>query len=84
MSDDIVPREQAFAEARAVFDAALARIARDRAAGRLSPEHEAIVREAERSYAAQHGAAGRETTPNLAAIQRTYGVTAADLFPADA
>jgi len=42
----VIPREQAFAEARAVFDRALDRIARDRAVGRLSPEHELIVRRA--------------------------------------
>ncbi|WP_445396497.1 hypothetical protein ACSMX9_22755 [Streptomyces sp. LE64] len=43
-SDDVIPRDRAIREARAVLDAARLRIARDRAAGRLSPEHEDIVR----------------------------------------
>ncbi|GHC44248.1 MULTISPECIES: hypothetical protein [Streptomyces rochei group] len=49
----VIPREQAFAAARAVLDAALDRIARDRAAGRLAPEAELSIRRAER----------RQTTP---------------------
>ncbi|MGW3511212.1 hypothetical protein [Streptomyces sp. NPDC000994] len=48
MSRNVIPREQAFANARAVLDAALDRIARDRAAGRLSPEAELSIRRAER------------------------------------
>ncbi|NED35575.1 hypothetical protein [Streptomyces sp. SID8499] len=56
MSDDIIPREQAFAEARAIFDRALDRIARDRAAGRLTPEAEARIAAGERRYAARQAA----------------------------
>ncbi|WP_405561884.1 hypothetical protein [Streptomyces sp. NBC_01180] len=44
----MTPREQAFAEARAVLDRARVRIAQDRAAGRLSPAHELICRRLER------------------------------------
>ncbi|MFF7146075.1 hypothetical protein ACFZB5_33580 [Streptomyces nodosus] len=57
MTGDVVPREQAFAAARRVLDQALDRIARDRAAGLLSPEAELIVRRAERRYAERHGTA---------------------------
>lgn len=54
---DVIPREQAFANARRVLDAARARIAADRAAGRLSPEHELICRRLERQQrTAQHPA----------------------------
>ncbi|HLU96503.1 MAG TPA: hypothetical protein VKZ89_06665 [Thermobifida alba] len=48
----VIPRQQAIRDARAVLDRALARIARDRAAGRLSPEHELIVRRIERDQQA--------------------------------
>ncbi|MFE1332055.1 hypothetical protein [Streptomyces microflavus] len=48
MSGDVVTRDQAIAAARAVLDRARIRIARDRAAGRLSPEHELICRRIER------------------------------------
>ncbi|WP_432155554.1 hypothetical protein [Streptomyces sp. bgisy153] len=51
MIGDVIPRDQAIAEARAVLDRARLRIARDRAAGRLSPEHELIVRRLEREQA---------------------------------
>lgn len=59
---DVIPREMAFANARRVLDAARARIAADRAAGRLSPEHELICRRLERQQrtappAAEHRAA---------------------------
>ncbi|MGW0134863.1 hypothetical protein [Streptomyces sp. NPDC003299] len=53
----VIPREEAFAAARVVLDAALARIARDRAAGRLSPEAEQIIRRAEHRQAPAHRAA---------------------------
>lgn len=46
-----VTREQAIAGARAVYDAALRRIAADYAAGRLSPEQALTVR---RLMRAQH------------------------------
>lgn len=49
----VIPREQAFADARRVLDAALDRIARDRAAGRLSPEDEAHIAAAEHRRAAR-------------------------------
>lgn len=45
MSGRVIPREQCFAEARAVLDRAAARIAADYAAGRLTAEQAAIVRE---------------------------------------
>lgn len=51
----VIPREQAFAAARAVLDAALDRIARDRAAGRLTPEAELSIRRAERRTTASPG-----------------------------
>lgn len=51
MSGDVIPRDQAIAAARAVLDRAAQRIARDRAAGRLSPEHEFICRRLERKQA---------------------------------
>ncbi|MFD8611037.1 hypothetical protein [Streptomyces sp. NPDC059631] len=58
---DVIPREQAIARARAVLDAALDRIARDLAAGRLAPEAEARIRRGEQRraqrLAAQHRAA---------------------------
>ncbi|WP_432194751.1 hypothetical protein [Streptomyces sp. bgisy027] len=58
----VIPREVAFANARQVFDRACARIARDRAAGRLSPEAELKLRRLERqqrrsAHTAQHRAA---------------------------
>ncbi|MEI5099030.1 hypothetical protein RB200_10770 [Streptomyces sp. PmtG] len=48
MNGDVIPRDQAIANARAVLDRARVRIARDRAAGRLSPEQELICRRLER------------------------------------
>ncbi|MEU7419710.1 hypothetical protein [Streptomyces antibioticus] len=48
MSDDnVIPRAECIAAARAVLDRARARRAADRAAGRLSPEHELICRRLE-------------------------------------
>ncbi|MGW7197256.1 hypothetical protein [Streptomyces chryseus] len=44
-----VTREQAFANARAVLDRARARRDADRAAGRLAPEVELILRRIERT-----------------------------------
>ncbi|WP_406334293.1 hypothetical protein OG814_11665 [Streptomyces zaomyceticus] len=60
---DVVPYEQAIANARAVLDRARIRIARDRAAGRLSPEHELICRRIEREQAKQ----ARQQVPHRAA-----------------
>lgn len=51
MSGDVIPRDQAIANARAVLDRACVRIARDRAAGRLAPEAELICRRLEREQA---------------------------------
>ncbi|QAX92792.1 hypothetical protein SEA_AUSTINTATIOUS_31 [Streptomyces phage Austintatious] len=44
MTGPVIPRDEAFANARRVLDIALADIAADYAAGRLSPERELIVR----------------------------------------
>ncbi|APD18675.1 hypothetical protein SEA_MOJORITA_34 [Streptomyces phage Mojorita] len=60
---DVVPYDQAIAGARAVLDRARLRIARDRAAGRLSPEHELICRRLERQQATQ----AQQQTPHRAA-----------------
>ncbi|MFE2043205.1 hypothetical protein ACFXAZ_20210 [Streptomyces sp. NPDC059477] len=53
MIGDVIPREQAFANARRVLDAARYRRDRDRAAGRLAPEVELILRRLERSQRRQ-------------------------------
>ncbi|WP_371652472.1 MULTISPECIES: hypothetical protein [unclassified Streptomyces] len=47
MNDAVIPREQAFAAARRVLDAARQRRDRDRAAGRLAPEVEQLLRRLE-------------------------------------
>lgn len=49
----VIPREQALAAARRVLDAARARRDSDRAAGRLDPEVELILRRLERQQRAQ-------------------------------
>ncbi|MFB6618908.1 hypothetical protein ACIGFK_07360 [Streptomyces sp. NPDC085524] len=49
MNGAVISREQAFADARRVLDAARARRDRDRAAGRLAPEIELICRRLERT-----------------------------------
>ncbi|MCG7524906.1 hypothetical protein MHW47_10720 [Streptomyces sp. OfavH-34-F] len=59
MNGEIIPRDQAIAAARAVLDRARVRIARDRAAGRLSPEHELICRRLEREQARREQAVHR-------------------------
>ncbi|MET9555123.1 hypothetical protein [Streptomyces sp. NPDC006645] len=53
MNGAVIPREQAFAAARRVLDAARARRDSDRAAGRLAPEVELILRRLERQQCAQ-------------------------------
>ncbi|MFE9099009.1 hypothetical protein [Streptomyces sp. NPDC007264] len=58
----VIPRSQAIADARAVLDRARLRIARDRAAGRLSPEHELIIRRLERQQRRNRAAAPVERT----------------------
>ncbi|MFE4328692.1 hypothetical protein ACFRQM_04335 [Streptomyces sp. NPDC056831] len=54
MSGDVIPRDQAFRNASAVRDRILDRIARDRAAGRLTAEAESRIRLAELRYARRH------------------------------
>ncbi|MFC9050060.1 hypothetical protein [Streptomyces anthocyanicus] len=51
MTDNVIPYEQAIANARAVLDRARARRDADRAAGRLNPEAELILRRLERAQA---------------------------------
>jgi len=51
----VIPREQAFANARRVLDRARARRDADRAAGRLPPDIEAICHRLERQQAAAAG-----------------------------
>lgn len=53
MSGEIIPREQAIANARRVLDAARHRRDHDRAAGRLAPEVELILRRLERQQRQQ-------------------------------
>lgn len=53
MTGEVISREQAFANARRVLDAARARRDRDRAAGRLAPEVELILRRLERQQRQQ-------------------------------
>ncbi|MFD7994511.1 hypothetical protein [Streptomyces mexicanus] len=57
MTGDVIPRAQAIANARAVLDKARARRDADRAAGRLSPEVELMLRRLERQQAPAHRAA---------------------------
>ncbi|MFE9340833.1 hypothetical protein [Streptomyces sp. NPDC007063] len=53
MRNQVIPREQAFANARAVLDRARDRRDADRAAGRLAPEVELILRRLEREQRAR-------------------------------
>lgn len=53
-----IPREQAIAAARAVLDAARARRDADRAAGRLDPAVELVLRRLEREQRCQRPPAG--------------------------
>ncbi|NEA19851.1 hypothetical protein [Streptomyces halstedii] len=53
MSAPTISREQAITNARRILDMALDRIARDRAAGRLTPEAVDRLRLAEARYARQ-------------------------------
>ncbi|MFJ9892690.1 hypothetical protein ACIQPR_05090 [Streptomyces sp. NPDC091280] len=53
MSGDVIPREQALANARRVLDAARYRRDSDRAAGRLAPETELVLRRLERQQRRQ-------------------------------
>ncbi|MFE0727063.1 hypothetical protein ACFW2X_02210 [Streptomyces antibioticus] len=75
--DNVIPRAECIAAARAVFDRARARIAADRAAGRLSPEHELICRrleaeqrEREAIRAAAFDAAARTWREGMDAMDR--------------
>ncbi|MEU2759357.1 hypothetical protein [Streptomyces sp. NPDC007094] len=69
MNAEIIPRGQAIAAARAVLDRACHRIAYDRAAGRLSPEHELIVRRIERNQRKQRRQAAADAAAADAAKQ---------------
>jgi hypothetical protein len=51
MTGDVIPREVAIRNLCAVRDRALYRLARDRAAGRLTPEQELALRRIERNQA---------------------------------
>ncbi|MEU4986609.1 hypothetical protein [Streptomyces sp. NPDC021969] len=53
MNAPTITREQAFADARRALDEARARRDRDRAAGRLAPEVELILRRLERQQRQQ-------------------------------
>ncbi|MFK0108547.1 hypothetical protein [Streptomyces sp. NPDC091217] len=53
MTGPVISREQAFANARRVLDAARDRRDRDRAAGRLDPAMELILRRLERDQRRQ-------------------------------
>ncbi|MFH8793821.1 hypothetical protein [Streptomyces sp. NPDC017941] len=57
MTGEVITREQAYTNARAVLDRARLRIARDRAAGRLSPEIELVLRRLERQQRAEQAPA---------------------------
>ncbi|QCX77641.1 hypothetical protein C9F11_20030 [Streptomyces sp. YIM 121038] len=62
MSGLVIPREQAFAAARRVLDAARRRRDTDRAAGRLAPEVELILRRLERQQRAEQAPAVEHRT----------------------
>ncbi|WP_411145313.1 hypothetical protein [Streptomyces sp. x-80] len=64
MNGEVIPREQAIAAARAVLDRARFRIARDRAAGRLTPAAELIIQRIERAHRAEQA---EQTAPDRAA-----------------
>ncbi|MEU6441382.1 hypothetical protein [Streptomyces sp. NPDC047046] len=57
MTGEVITREQAVANARRVLDAARRRRDRDRAAGRLDPAAELILRRLEREQRQQRTAA---------------------------
>ncbi|MGW1152009.1 hypothetical protein ACWD45_12110 [Streptomyces rubiginosohelvolus] len=59
MSSAVIPREQAIREARAALDWARAQRDADRAAGRLAPEAELILRRIERRQRERRLAARR-------------------------
>lgn len=59
MRNQVIPREQAFANARAALDRARDRRDADRAAGRLAPEVELILRRLEREQRARQTPAHR-------------------------
>ncbi|MCA1218867.1 hypothetical protein [Streptomyces sp. 8L] len=52
MNSEVIPREEAFANARRILDQARARRDRDRAAGRLPAEIELVCRRLERQQRA--------------------------------
>ncbi|MCZ9353218.1 hypothetical protein NGM36_26210 [Streptomyces mutabilis] len=67
MTDHVIPHEQAIANARAVLDQARARRDADRAAGRLDPEAELILRRLEAEQREQEAA-------RAAAIREAAGI----------
>lgn len=66
MSEPLITREQAFINARRVLDAARERRDRDRAAGRLDPAAELVLRRIEREMRAEQ-ADQQETAHRTAA-----------------
>lgn len=66
MSEPLITREQAFINARRVLDAARERRDRDRAAGRLDPAAELVLRRIEREMRAEQ-AAKQDTAHRTAA-----------------
>ncbi|GGR80696.1 hypothetical protein GCM10010252_19010 [Streptomyces aureoverticillatus] len=57
MTDAVIPRDQAVRNFRRVLDAARRRRDRDRAAGRLAPEAELVLRRLERQQRAEQAPA---------------------------
>ncbi|MFD3829701.1 hypothetical protein [Streptomyces sp. NPDC058621] len=65
MSEPLITREQAFINARRVLDAARERRDRDRAAGRLDPAAELVLRRIEREMRVEQAA--RQSTAHRTA-----------------
>ncbi|MFZ3547732.1 hypothetical protein ACODT3_19355 [Streptomyces sp. 4.24] len=67
MSEPLITREQAFIEARWALDVARERRDRDRAAGRLDPTAELVLRRIERDIRAEQAAAQADAAHRPAA-----------------
>lgn len=67
MSTPLITREQCFINARRVLDAARERRDRDRAAGRLDPAKELVLRRIEREIRAEQAAEQANPTDRAAA-----------------
>ncbi|MFZ3471433.1 hypothetical protein ACODT4_20610 [Streptomyces sp. 2.9] len=67
MSEPLITREQAFIEARWALDVARERRDRDRAAGRLDPAAELVLRRIEREIRAEQAAAQANAADRAAA-----------------